>query len=273
MSSKPLVSIIVPTYREAANLRILVPRVAQALEHSRLVGEIIVVDDNSRDGTLEVCAELEQTHRLRLITRKDERGLATAVIRGLREAVGEILVVMDADLSHPPESIPQLIASCNNVETDFVIGSRYVAGGAIDQKWTAFRRLNSNLATWLARGLTSARDPMAGFFAIKQSTFHRARTLQPLGYKIGLELIVRCRCRRVVEIPIQFQDRVLGQSKLSMAQQWLYLRHLGRLYVARFLMAFSWPAQSPPTAITTDTSAAATGSHAVHQGDSSRHAA
>ena len=82
-----------------------------------------------------------------------------------------------------------------------------------------------------------ASDPMAGFFAIKTATLSRATTLRPLGYKIALELIVRCQCRNVVEVPIMFRDRTLGESKLSLAQQWLYLRHLGRLYLAHYVPA------------------------------------
>jgi dolichol-phosphate mannosyltransferase len=167
---------------------------------------------------------------VRLITRTSERGLATAVIRGLGEARGEVLAVMDADLSHPPEALPRLVAAACEPSTHFVIGSRYVQGGAIDRSWSLFRRLNSSVASLLARGLTRARDPMAGFFALRRTTFERAAKLRPLGYKIGLELLVRCRCRRVVEIPIEFQDRIHGESKLSLKQQALYLRHLARLY-------------------------------------------
>jgi dolichol-phosphate mannosyltransferase len=230
----PEVSVVIPTYREAGNLPELIPRIAAAFAESAISGEVIVVDDDSRDGTEVVCADLTRICRLRLITRTNERGLATAVLCGLRAASGKILVVMDADLSHPPEAIPSLVAGCRQPAVDFVIGSRYVQGGAIDKSWTMFRRLNSSLATLLALGLTTARDPMAGFFAIKQSTFQRATTLRPLGYKIGLELIVRCQCLQVLEVPIAFQDRARGESKLSVAQQWLYLRHLGRLYFAKF---------------------------------------
>ena len=123
---------------------------------------------------------------------------------------------------------------CRAPGVDFVIGSRYVRGGSIDPTWSMFRRWNSRIASLLARGLTAVRDPMAGYFALKQSTFARAAELRPMGYKIGLELIVRCDCGCVREVPIDFQDRVCGESKLSLAQQWLYLRHLGRLYAAKY---------------------------------------
>jgi dolichol-phosphate mannosyltransferase len=229
------VSVVIPAYREAANLIVLIPQIAGELDRAKLRGEIIVVDDDSRDGTDAVCAHLAKGAAVRLITRTAERGLATAVIAGLRAAAGETLVVMDADLSHPASAIGRLVAECQTPGVDFVIGSRYVRGGSVDRGWSAFRRWNSRIASLLARGLTAACDPMAGFFAIRRSTFDRATALRPLGYKIGLELLVRCRCQTVREIPIDFHDRVHGQSKLSLAQQWLYLRHLGRLYVAKYL--------------------------------------
>ena len=228
------VSVVIPAYREASNLVVLIPQIAEVLAAAGLHGEIIVVDDDSRDGTMAVCAELSRTAPLRLITRTDERGLATAVVCGLRAARGDVLLVMDADLSRPPEAIPALAVECRKPSVDFVIGSRYASGGSVDQTWSKFRRWNSTIATLLARGLTDASDPMAGFFAIRRATLARGAELRPLGYKIGLELIVRCGCQAVREIPIAFQDRLHGESKLSLAQQWLYVRHLGRLYGVKY---------------------------------------
>lgn len=232
---QPVVSVIVPTYRERENLARLLPALADVLGRARLVGEVVVVDDDSRDGTDDLCRRIAAEQTVRLITRKNERGLATAVLRGLREARGEVCVVMDADFSHPPERVPDLVAAVQLAGCEMAIGSRYVAGGAVDANWSWYRRLNSRVASWLARGLTRAADPMAGFFAIRRSTLARATELRPIGYKIGLELIVRCGCRDIVEVPILFQDRAVGESKLTAAQQWLYIRHLARLYSARFV--------------------------------------
>src|SRR5262249_50588976 len=147
---------------------------------------------------------------------------------------GSIFVVMDADLSHPPERLPDLVTTLQSEGTDFVIGSRYVPGGGTDENWGLFRWLNSKFATLLAWPLTSTHDPMAGFFAIRRSTFESAAPLDPIGYKIGLELIVKCRCRTIKEVPIRFRDRMLGKSKLSLKEQLNYLRHLRRLYDFRF---------------------------------------
>lgn len=238
-------SIVIPTFRERDNLQLLLPTLFDVLRRAALVAEVIVVDDDSRDGTDELCGTLAAKNSVRLITRRGERGLATAVLHGLREASGEICVVMDADHSHPPHAVPQLVEAARSTTCDVAIGSRYVDGSAVDPNWSRFRRLNSSIASRLARGLTDASDPMAGFFAIKRTTISAAKTLRPLGYKILLELLVRCDCRRIVEIPIAFQDRARGESKLSLMQQGLYLRHLARLYTARLLGP--WPTRIRPS--------------------------
>lgn len=241
------VSVVVPTYREHDNLRNLLPALFEIFDRNGLDAEVVIVDDDSRDGTEAVCTEFARTKPVRLVVRRGERGLASAVLRGLQEARGEICVVMDADFSHPPEMVPTLVAAVRSPECDMAIGSRYVAGGAVDRNWSWFRRLNSRVASQLARGLTSASDPMAGFFAIRKETLSRACELRPLGYKIALELIVRCDCRQIVEVPIHFQDRAIGKSKLSLRQQWLYLRHLARLYAARYLNATQASSSTQPT--------------------------
>ncbi len=228
------VSVIVPTYREAENLPLLVPQVAEALERAGLRGEIVVVDDDSPDDTVPACKELAVDHPLRLLVRHGERGLAGAVLYGMRQARGDVLVVMDADLSHPPEAIPALVDAVRTGAADFAIGSRYVAGGSTDADWGVFRRLNSLAATLLARPLTRARDPLAGFFAIRRARVEGGGPYDAVGFKVGLELLVKCRCRRVKEVPITFHDRRRGASKLTLREQINYLRHLARLYAFRW---------------------------------------
>lgn len=226
----PHASVVVPTYREAENLALLVPRITASLTPTGLPFEIIVVDDDSQDGAADVIARLaQQGCPARLITRIGARGLSSAVIRGFREARGETLVCMDADLSHPPEVLPEMLAALRAPGVEFVIGSRYVAGGRTDEDWGPLRWLNSRVATLLARPFTSVRDPMSGYFALPRCVFERAHRLNPIGYKIGLELIVKCGCRVVREVPIRFAKRHFGRSKLSLAEQWRYLRHLVRL--------------------------------------------
>lgn len=227
MSSSPRVSVVIPTYNERDNLPALTKRIAAALGDSLL--EIVVVDDHSPDGTAAVAQDLTSRFPLRCIVRREERGLATAVIAGLRAAQGDIVTSMDADLSHPPESIPALLAPLQDPAVQMVIGSRFVPGGSVDLHWPAHRRLNSWLGRIAARPLTPVRDMMSGFFAVRRADL-RLADLRPVGYKIALELIVRHGWTRVVEVPIRFSDRCAGQTKLNLAEQWRYLRHLRRLY-------------------------------------------
>jgi dolichol-phosphate mannosyltransferase len=239
VSDQPLISIVVPALNEGPNLRPLASRIASAMSGHRF--EILIVDDNSRDQTPIVAAELSRELPLRLIVReKPTNGLGGAVLHGFTEARGDILVVMDADLQHPPEKLPELVAPLIDRRADFVLGSRHVAGGSTGEKWGAFRRLNSWVATVLARPFCGlVRDPMSGFFALRRETFERADRLQPLGYKIGLELMCKCRVSSVVEVPIHFAERSAGRSKLSLREQFRYLEHLSRLY------DFCYPRLSP----------------------------
>jgi dolichol-phosphate mannosyltransferase len=159
--------------------------------------------------------------------RKGERGLATAVIRGLQEARHDLCVVMDADLSHPPGAVDALAVAVEE-GASFAIGSRYVEGGRTED-WAALRALNSWGATLLARPLSRVRDPMSGFFAVRRSRVP-FQDLNPVGYKIALEILVKAGIRDPVEIPIVFTDRLHGESKMGLREQWRYVQHLGRLY-------------------------------------------
>lgn len=247
----PDISLIVPTLNEAANLPALAARVGAALAGRRY--ELLIVDDNSRDNTAEVCRDLSAAYPLRLITRTEPKnGLSGAVLAGMAEARGGVLAVMDADLQHPPEKLPELIAPLDAGSADFCLGSRYAAGGSIETGWTIYRRLNSNLATLLARPFAGkVSDPMSGFFALRRDTYSSAKWLTPLGYKIALELLCKCRVKRVKEVPIHFGKRQAGKSKLSFKEQFRYLEHLSRLYdfsfprlvpILKFLIvtALSW---------------------------------
>ena len=228
LSTLPATSIVVPTFREVEALPELIDRVARVREEHESLRELVIVDDDSRDGTEELVAKRPESW-LKLIVRKQDRGLSQAVLAGLRAARGDILVVMDADLSHPPEIIADMQQAIVD-GADFVVGSRYVPGASTAEDWGLFRFLNSRVATLLARPLTTISDPMSGFFALPRDVFERAYEPSPLGYKIGLELLVRCHCRNVKEIPIHFANRTRGESKLTAKQQLLYVRHLARLY-------------------------------------------
>ncbi|HET9371913.1 MAG TPA: glycosyltransferase family 2 protein [Vicinamibacterales bacterium] len=228
----PTVTIVVPTFREVESLPHLIARVAKVREEHDLAIDMLIMDDDSRDGSAEMIAARPEPW-VTMIVRTKDRGLSQAVLDGMRRATGDVLICMDADLSHPPDAIPQMLAKLES-GADFVVGSRYVRGGSTSDDWGFLRWLNSRVATLLARPLTSIRDPMAGFFALRRSTFEAGRDLNPIGYKICLELMVKCACERVVEVPIHFEDRRFGHSKLTLKQQLLYIQHLRRLYIFKY---------------------------------------
>lgn len=235
MATNPLAaSIIVPAYREAANIRPLVERIMAAVTEAGIEAEIIIVDDNSRDGTEEAVAELAKRHPVRIIVRRDERGLATAVLAGFRDAKFDRFLVLDADLQHPPEAIPGLLRKLGENGCDFVIGTRYGADGGIEEGWPWTRRFASWFATQLARPLVRLSDPMSGFFALPRATWENAAELDPIGYKIALELYVKGRCRKPGEVPIRFAERTAGETKFGFKEVRRYIQHLIRLYWFRF---------------------------------------
>jgi dolichol-phosphate mannosyltransferase len=230
---QPAISVIVPTYKEAENLPILLDRLSDLRRDKCMDLELLIMDDNSSDGTEELIAARNEAW-VRLVTRTTDRGLSNAVCDGLKLAQGDVIVVMDADLSHPPESIPALVKALMD-GYDFALGSRYVKGGSTSDDWGLFRWLNSRVATLLALPFTNVRDPMSGFFAIRRLTYEGgANKLNPIGYKIGLELIVKCGCEMVKEIPIHFADRKFGESKLTFAEQARYIKHIRRLFIYKY---------------------------------------
>jgi dolichol-phosphate mannosyltransferase len=230
VSGRPQLSIIVPTFQEASNIPLLVSDITTALATEIPAWELIIVDDNSQDGSVEVCQQLRtEGLPITLVVRTHERGLSSAVVAGFAYARAAVLLVMDADLSHPAAAIPCLYQAVV-AGADFAIGSRYVPGGSTDDQWSTYRWLNSKVASFLAMPLVALRDPTAGFFAFPQSLLQRCGRLNPVGYKIALEILIKSRARHIQEIPIHFRTRRFGKSKLKLKQQLLYLRHLYSLY-------------------------------------------
>jgi dolichol-phosphate mannosyltransferase len=226
-----MISIILPTYNEAPNLERIITALSNVLHLSDIPGEILIVDDNSPDGTAETAASMAGVYPVRVHVRKADRGLSKSVIEGFRLAKGEVCVVMDADLSHPVEKIPDMVRPILEGKCDATVGSRYVAGGGA-QNWPLVRRMVSKGAGLLAKGVTALSDPTSGFMAVRKSVLEGA-SLDPLGWKIVLEVVVKTGSR-VMEIPIVFEDRFKGKSKLGFKAQVDYLRHLGRLYSYRY---------------------------------------
>jgi len=206
------VSIIVPTLNEAENIEPLVSEITARAVPFR---EILFVDDHSTDATRDRIRELAANHPIRLIEQDGAGpGLATAIMLGARAARGEILLVMDADLSHPPDRIKDLVAPLFAGTADLVVGSRYVKGGATPG-WPVWRRIVSRTGAALAYPLTDLHDSMCGFFAIGRSRLVELAP-QTSGFKIVFETMLRARgTLRVHEIPIVFRERVHGKSKMS----------------------------------------------------------
>src|SRR6266516_3599958 len=207
------VSIIVPTLNEEENI---IPLVSQMAESAVPFREILFVDDHSTDGTRDKIRGLAHNQSIRLIEQDEAAvGLAGAIMSGARAAQGEILLVMDADLSHPPERIGDLLAPLFVGKADLVVGSRYVKGGSTPG-WPIWRRMVSRVGAALAYPLTGLHDSMCGFFAISRS---RLLELAPetSGFKIVFETMVRAGgALRVREIPITFRERIRGRSKMSL---------------------------------------------------------
>jgi dolichol-phosphate mannosyltransferase len=229
-------SVIVPTYREAKNIEELVRRLAQLLDPA-LPGkyEIIVVDDDSPDGTWELAQKLTSDFpSLRVMRRETERGLATAVIRGWQAARGDILAVIDADLQHPPEVTLDLYQLMGR-GSDIAVATRYTEGGGVSD-WNIFRRFISRGAQLIGLVILPGvvgrvSDPMSGYFMIRRSAIHSV-DLSPLGYKILIEVLGRGRCTWIGEVPYVFRERDQGESKVTRKVYWDYLRHLWRLRFA-----------------------------------------
>ncbi len=226
-----MISVIIPTYNEAAVIQETLRRTAETLRSAGEDFEIVVVDDASADGTAERVESLAGEIPARVLRRPGRLGLATAVLDGGAQARGDVWAVMDADLQHPPETLAPLARAIRE-GADLAIGSRYVKGGGTSD-WTWLRKMISRTATHMAATvlplkLASVGDPMSGLFMIRKSALEDAR-LNPLGYKILLEIIAKAHYRKLVEVPYVFQEREQGASKLGARQYVEYLRHLARL--------------------------------------------
>jgi dolichol-phosphate mannosyltransferase len=226
-------SIVVPTYNERDRLAALVAAIFEAYQREGLNGELVIVDDNSPDGTGALADELATRHRITVLHRAGKLGLGTAVIEGFAAASAPIVGVIDGDLSHPPAMLPRMLAVMRKHDADIVIGSRYIPGGGT-RNWGAGRLFMSRAACVLARGVTPVRDATSGFFLIRKE-IARGVKISAGGFKICLELLVRGRPRSVVEVPYVFEGRTAGESKMNLREALGYLDQLKDL--RRFIAA------------------------------------
>jgi dolichol-phosphate mannosyltransferase len=232
-NSPILLSLVIPTYNEGKNIAKIVDLLNQLLEEAIPEAyELIVVDDNSPDGTWEIATGLMSEYpQLRVMRRVEERGLSTAVIRGWQAARGEVLGVIDADLQHPPELLLKLWGEIVR-GGDLAVASRHVEGGGVSD-WSPIRRFLSRGAQTLGlvilpEVIGRVSDPMSGYFMVRRNCI-AGRTLSPVGYKILIEVIARGRVPWIGEVGYVFQERQEGESKVTAKQYVDYLRHLVRL--------------------------------------------
>jgi dolichol-phosphate mannosyltransferase len=220
-----ILSVIIPTYNERDNIIPLVERIHHALTDYEY--RILFIDDDSHDGTAELARSLSSKYPVSVIVRQDKKGLASAVVDGLKHTNGDTIAVMDADLQHPPEVIPDLLKTIND-GADMAVASRYVPGGGC-HGWGLIRRVISRTAIFIAHLLLPStrqiKDPMSGFFMFNRQAIADAN-LKPAGYKILLEILVMGDFHHTVEVPYTFRTRNRGESKLNSRQQIEYLKHI-----------------------------------------------
>jgi dolichol-phosphate mannosyltransferase len=232
-----LLSLILPTYQEGQNIAPMVEQLTSKLDTIIPNSyELIVVDDNSPDGTWSIALELTDHYpQLRVMRRTTERGLATAVIRGWQAARGEVLGAIDADLQHPPDILGKLWQEISQ-GADLAMASRNVEGGGVSE-WSLLRRFLSRGAQILGlvilpEVIGRVSDPMSGYFLVKRSAIAN-RILNPLGYKILVETVGRGQIAKIAEVGYEFQERQSGDSKVTARQYVEYILHLLTLRLAR----------------------------------------
>lgn len=227
-------SLVVPTYNEAGGIERLITTLAAVFERNDLDGEIVVVDDNSPDGTGAIVDRLEREgYPVRCLHRPGKLGLSSGVIEGWAFARPDSVALgaMDADFSHDAAILPRMVKALAQDGYGLAIGSRYVPGGGIEN-WPKRRIVTSRVAIALAQPLTPIRDITSGYFLVKRDALAGVE-LDPIGFKIGLEVIAKARYGRALEVPYVFTDRVAGTSKLNQNEIFNYLKQLGRIYGAR----------------------------------------
>ena len=235
MTQNNQISIIIPTYNESQNIVKILKSIKENLP-TNIISQTIVVDDNSPDGTGKIVEEYLKDfkkiadHTIEIIHRKAKDGLGSAILKGIQQASGDTIVVMDCDFSHPPQIIPKLIESIKKYQYDIAVASRYIKGGKING-WSIKRKIMSKFATLIAKkGLgIDAKDPMSGFFAFKKNILN-GLNIDAIGYKILLEILVKTKNVTIKEIPYTFQDREFGSSKLSIKTILDYFKSVLKLY-------------------------------------------
>ena len=226
------ISVVIPTYNEANTIAEVIEQISLSFKDSGASLEFIVVDDSSTDDTVKAAESLKDRCNVKVIVRKNERGLATAVLRGFREASGRLFAVIDGDMQHPPEVIARLFNGLTGHNADMAVASRKVAGGGTSD-WEYHRAVISAAATVIAKlclpvTLRKVRDATTGCFMFKRECVDLSK-LSPLGFKIFLEVLARGKFGKIVEVPYIFNQRSKGVSKMTFKQDALFILHLMKI--------------------------------------------
>lgn len=232
-------SIILPTYNEAENLQILIPKlIIYCSKQGFTPCEIFVMDDKSPDGTAKIArhyikAAMNKNINLVVVEREGKRGLTPAVIDGMKLSRGNAILTMDSDLSHPITAIKHMVAAVTTLRADLTIGSRRCQGGMYDPNWSSQRKIISFISGMMGRLLDwRITDPMSGFFCCSHSFLQKNNfnNLKGDGFKILLEIVVKFKPKKIIEIPIIFKDRMFGESKMKIGVMGKYIIQLINLY-------------------------------------------
>lgn len=229
LSVKPALSLIVPTYNESENIIELVNRIEDMLRSISF--ELIIVDDNSPDGTYKIAEALNAKYgNIRVSKRSGKLGLSSALLHGFKESNAEVLAVMDADMQHPPEILPKMYNKISR-GYDLVVASRYVDGGGAEN-WKLYRAIISKGATMLAHILLPntrrVKDVMSGCFMLRKNVIDGV-SLNPVGFKILLEMLAKCKFHLIIEVPYTFRNRQNGNSNLNLKEIQNYVVHLFKI--------------------------------------------
>jgi len=232
-----LYSVILPTYNERDNLPIIYYLIDKVFEEAKLSYEVVIVDDSSPDNTLEVAQAIKDSYgddHVKIVSRKGKLGLGTAYIAGLKAAKGDRIILMDADLSHHPKFIPQMVELMENTKAQIVTGTRYAPGGGV-YGWDMKRKVTSKGANFLADFLLNpgVSDLTGSFRLYERKVLDQILPqIQCKGYAFQMEIIVRSKKAgfQINEVPITFVDRIYGESKLGTKEIIMYIQGLIQLF-------------------------------------------
>jgi dolichol-phosphate mannosyltransferase len=227
-----MLSIVVPTYNEEENIKQLFILIEEYCTNF----ELIIVDDSSEDQTGQIADRLAKNKNVTVLHRSGPRDLSGSIVDGINSSKGDVICTLDADLSHDPKYIPMMLEHIKE-GYDIIIGSRLVKGGKV-QEWSFSRKIISDIGIVLARPLTKVADPMSGFLMFNREVINEVN-LNPIGYKFGLEVLVKGRYSKLKEIPIVFMNRKKGRSKMGLRVFFQYMVHVLRLYLYKFYFSSS----------------------------------